>query len=76
MYIESCRKMQEGKWRGKGEQLKGMNLPKLSILTAGIHGETPLYINLKINNERQDCKKGIVWECTYGKGPGKQRRLR
>jgi hypothetical protein len=56
--------------------LKGMNLPKLSILTAGIHGETPLYINLKINNERQDCKKGIVWECTYGKGPGKQRRLR
>jgi hypothetical protein len=33
------------------------------------HRETPLNINLNINNERQDCKIGIVcWGVTYGRG--------
>jgi hypothetical protein len=34
----------------------------------GIHRETPLNINLNINNERQDCDIGIVWGGTSGKG--------
>jgi hypothetical protein len=27
----------------------------------GIHQETPLNIDLEINNEREDYKMGIVW---------------
>jgi hypothetical protein len=35
-----------------------------SILAAGIHPETPLNIDLKISNKRQNCKIGTVglWE--------------
>lgn len=28
---------------------------------AGLHGETPLNIDLVINYERQDCKTGTVY---------------
>jgi hypothetical protein len=35
-----------------------------SIITTGIHEETPLNIDLGINNERQDCKISIEWGCT------------
>jgi hypothetical protein len=41
-----------------------------------IHWETSLNINLNINNEKQDCKIGIVWGSTNGSGEGKWRRLR
>jgi hypothetical protein len=32
------------------------------ILTVGTHRETPLNIDLEINNERQDCKIGTMGE--------------
>jgi hypothetical protein len=39
----------------------------------GIHRETPLNINLNVNNERQDCKIGIAceWDSASGGGEGK-----
>jgi hypothetical protein len=43
---------------------------KLSILTAGIHRETPLNISLNINNERQDCKIDTVHGRVFVPGGG------
>jgi hypothetical protein len=44
-----------------GKGVRGSNRRgSMSILTVGIHRETPLNINLNINNERQDCKIGTI----------------
>jgi hypothetical protein len=40
-----------------------------------IHQETPLNIDLEINNKRQDCKIDSVVD-TCGRGEGEWRRLR
>jgi hypothetical protein len=34
----------------------------------GIHWETPLNINLDIDNEREDCKIGVCWGVLLGGG--------
>jgi hypothetical protein len=60
--------------KGKGEQLKGLNSPKWSTLTMGIHWDTPLNINLNINNENQDCKVGTV--CAGEEGGGWKKEIK
>jgi hypothetical protein len=55
--------------KGKGDKWKGLNRPKKSILTVGIHRQTPFNIDLEINNQRQNYKKRYsVWEGTCGRG--------
>jgi hypothetical protein len=55
---------------GKGVKSKGRGWTDQSIPTVGIHWETPLNINLNINNERHDCKIGTMYVCggTGGRG--------
>jgi hypothetical protein len=46
--------------KGEGSIREGVEWTKQSILTAGMHQETLLKIDLEINNEGQDCKVGTV----------------
>jgi hypothetical protein len=59
--------------------MEGGKRTKVKYTHSGIHWETPLNINLNINNERQDCKVGIVYVCWGGtseREEGEWRRLR
>jgi hypothetical protein len=43
---------------------------------AGTHEETPLNIDLNINNERQDCKIGAVCVCVYLWGERRMKEIK
>jgi hypothetical protein len=43
-----------------GRAMEGVEQTKVKYTSAGIHWNTPLNLNLDINNERQECKIGTV----------------
>jgi hypothetical protein len=56
--------IEKGGWwwevKGLGRVMEGVEWTKLKVHLQWAYIETPLNINLNINNENQDCKIGSV----------------
>jgi hypothetical protein len=48
--------------------MEGVKPSKVKYTHSGLYQETPMNIDLGINNKRQDCKIGTVWGVLVGVG--------